>query len=422
MKNNRYSSTASGLAALVLSLSVLLTMFTLSAAVPSALDHSQDTAEITVCKTMTTSGTEDEYTFRLEPVEAWTNENEDPAEDGSKLKAEEMPMPEDTPAGNTCKEIVIGGLRGEAGNSKTQSFGLIRFSKPGWYMYKITEVVSGKERTDIIYDNNSYYAVVYAEYAEDTGKAVKVSNVTAWHNENNSTDHLPDLSDISSVTDNRGEAAVDNEDINSYGKTDIGVNTVVLDFWNSQETSSFEISKKVTGSMGDITKEFDFTARFTGLAVRQKYSIVNNGAVQEDGFSGEGFETDEEGCAELHFKLKNGTGFSFEGMPVGSEFEITEAKSDHDPGFTVVENDEEIASETMYTRGKLSTGKIMTGANGNYKVEFINKKNAAPATGVAENGNWWIGMGLAAIAAAAAYIYACIRGSIRKKGKPTTFS
>lgn len=354
--------------------------------------------EISAGKTLHGDAVTDEFTFRIEPVEGWRHENESTRESGTTISAAEMPLPEGTPPGQRYKDITINGFAGNPEVLRSGSFGLISFEDPGWYMYKVTEVIPPTPAVNVIYDKNSYYVVAYVEYKEAEGYKLTVSNTTVWHNSGNSGHFRPDVRDISEITDNNDQAAVGNTE-NVYGKVDIGTQGVTVKFWNRDyadpddmpRTNNLRFSKNVTGSLGDISKQFEFTAHLSGLAANTTYTLFNEDAELGDGFDDESFHTDSSGNAELSFKVRDDEGFLIRDIPSGAKFEITEKQSDHFPSYEITTETSDVKSDSRSTHGALSTGLVtMSSERATYTVLFTNSRDLAENTGVLHYGVYGI--------------------------------
>ena len=330
----------------------------------ASAESPEDCAEIMVGCTLISEGAADDFTFRIAPSSGWTYQNSSTSESGRPVMAEDMPLPDGTPAGQSFKDIKITGFSGNSDATLEESTGKIKFNKPGWYMYRIMQVIPDINPLGIKYDHSEYYVVVYVEYKDETSEDVIVKSVTAWHNPEGSGRHRPDLSDISSVTDNGGNAPSENSEPEVYGKTGIGERSVQVRFWNSIDTGAFSVRKNVTGNLGDLTKEFNFTADFSGLAPECEYAVENDGAEFISGANSNAdgsnvtFLTDASGKAVLKFRLKDDDGFYFEGLPKGAVFSVIEEETDHLPSFTVTEGDSVVKHDEKHSSASLSTGDI----------------------------------------------------------------
>lgn len=350
-------------------------------------------SEIYVGKTVSGNATVDNYTFRITPVKGWTHENNGIAAQGSSGKevaAEEIPMPEGSIEDETgkYKDVIVTGLKGNTGVLRTQSAGLITFEDPGWYMYKITEL--DEKEPGVKYDKTCYYVVVYVEYSSDEEYKVKVCNTTAWHNSRGSSGNIPDLEDISEITDNNGTDASENTE-GVYGKTGSGTNSVIVRFWNeedsqAQETAELYIMKSVKGSLGDLTKQFEFTAELNGLGTDTTYTINNDGAELTGDYRENSFRTDSTGSATISFKMSDDEGLGITDLPAGATFKITEAQSDHVPSYTITVDDVVEKTDSGSISGEfasaLSTGTVTMTDPECYTVKFINEREITTNTGV----------------------------------------
>lgn len=352
---------------------------------------SEAETDINAGKILKSGGKTDAFTFRIEPVEGWRHENELTTESGQRIDAADMPMPEETPEGQRYKDVTVTGIAGNVNVLRSQSFGLISFEEPGWYMYKVSEVIPENPDSKISYDKSSYYVVVYVEYKDDEGYKVQVRNTTAWHNTEGSGRNRPDLSDISEITDNGGKAASANEE-NVFGKTESGTNSVLVRFWNEEFDDpdeipgSLRIMKNVTGSLGDLTKQFEFNAKLGNLSPNTTYSVVNDGANLDSGFEGTSFRTDASGNAVLRFRMKDDDNFSIKDLSDGASVDVTEYKSDHRPSFVISDQSGEIRREERRKESELSTGTVSLKEGKEYTILFENNRELAENTGFLYSG------------------------------------
>lgn len=367
---------------------LVFNLLIVSLSLPVSAADRANTAHIDITNTVSTTGNVDAFTFRIEPVEGWTHENTSSSGNGSSLSASELPLPEGTKTGQSFKEITISGFAGNGNSSLTQSSGTITFTKPGWYMYRVKEMIPDPVQAGVKYDQSEYFVVVYTEYADEISDDVIVRNVTAWHNPHGSGKYRPDLEDISSITDNNGAPALDNNEPMIYGKTGIGESSVEVKFWNSQETGSLSVSKNVTGNLGDLHKRFVFVADISGLTPGIEYKLRNDGAEFISGAkeSGDAFITDMDGKARLEFTLGDDDNFYFEGLPEGASFEVKESASDHFPSYEVTKGSSVIKSDSKKTHTALSTGTVEVSEAAAYSVEFTNDRDLAPVTGIYTTG------------------------------------
>lgn len=147
------------------------------------------------------------------------------------------------------------------------------------------------------------------------------------------------------------------------------------------------IEKKVTGDLGDLTKQFDFR-----LTLNKSATTVN------DTFTGKITRKDGEteslqftSGQEKTFKLAHGDKLEFTNLPVGTTYEVIEvgASDGYTPDVTVVEN----GKKTVQNHKVDESRDVSTKANGTdnlvgekeNKVEFTNTYNDVPITGVIMN-------------------------------------
>lgn len=337
----------------------------------------QAEAEIVVSKTLLGGINSDTYEFEIEAVKGWSNESESTFDNGQNLVASELPMPRET-------RIEIGDINKTTSHTKSASFGTISYSEPGWYMYRVREVIPSVRNAGVKYDESVYYVVVYVVNGADGKVAVK--NVTAWHNNKDSMRNLPNLTDISAETDSDDGAKV-NDGPNIFGKTDAGEQAVMVRFWNRQEVSTLKVMKNVTGSLGDRSAVFDFELKLANMSGSTSYKVIADGAVLAEGFNEDAFMTDNSGAATLHFGLEDDASIAIEGMPVGATCELKEAASNHVASFTTCENGDVIDSGSNEVNNKgISTRVYTIKENKELSITVNNEKSIVPVTGVVFDG------------------------------------
>lgn len=92
-----------------------------------------------------------------------------------------------------------------------------------------------------------------------------------------------------------------------------------------------KIRKNVTGNLGDLTKEFEYTAEFTGLDPGKAYTV--------EGDDEKTFMADASGNASAALKLKDGQEAVIRKLPKGATYMVTEAASDHVASYRVFSED-----------------------------------------------------------------------------------
>ena len=304
-----------------------------------------DEAKIEVGKTLTINGTKfpniQNFEFELEAIEGYTNPNPSTTIDGQKINASAVPMP--TGAANNKITKAVGDFRtaatGDTATTRTRkdAFGNIKYTTAGYYLYKMTEKIPSTKVPSVVYDESSYYVVVYVvnniDEEGNTIDGVHVESITAWHNAKGSDANKPNLKDIANygktngddnTGDNNGQAAKSNstygqnpdneqrwDDLGKVGKStppdpDDPNNTEGDDrnkldtykFWNKQEMHDIKLVKNVKGNLGDVTKQFEFTVTLTGLESGETYVVEKTGpmkaATQEDVDAGSATEVGQQ--------------------------------------------------------------------------------------------------------------------------------
>ena len=94
-----------------------------------------------------------------------------------------------------------------------------------------------------------------------------------------------------------------------------------------------KVQKKVTGSLGDRTKEFEYTVELTGLVPEQSYTV--------EGYDSKTFNADLSGNALIPLKLMDDKSVTIKQLPKGAKYRITETASDHVASFEVFSEDME---------------------------------------------------------------------------------
>lgn len=233
----------------------------------------------------------DNFIYKVTPISAWDNANVDTAKSGSEISRRNMPVPDSNSTDNSHKTalkhggtdnwyslVSIGNFSREEDNSSTaansdaasntdgigEKYRRTRttdlkftFSKAGYYMYKVEEVGSVRNGTDIggteitlkdvagvDYDNNTYYMVFYVtneqqktdtsdvdEYGhgdktgdtagQESNGGIYVNTITSWTNsqaapeqhkpsDTQDSQALDNAKDLMKARDNNGEAAGSN--------------------------------------------------------------------------------------------------------------------------------------------------------------------------------------------------------------------
>lgn len=426
-------------------------------------DYSSDTATLTVGKILTVNQagkfpSKSDYTFDIEAVKAWDNANTLATGKGAAIAASDMPMPASSGKAHhsvtnsgTEAFITVGDFLGTANTSRTDTDTSklrttdvnIRFSKAGYYMYKITERYDRANKVPgVTYDDNDYYAIVYVCNKTDangnTIDGVYVHDITSFRNDPES-DVQPDLSDIANVTDNGGVEAVENsyDNFAKVGKSEstpgndetTGLPTgpdklETYKFWNGQTTHDVVITNNVTGNLGDRSKEFEYEIKLSGLEQNVSYSTDidadektdknhtssgvemiagSKGSVNTDSMK---FTSDSNGEAVFTVKLRDDEVFVMNALPVLAKYTVTEGASDHIASYAISSTREDTAviskaadSNSMDNKSlATSTETVNSSAEGDndgtVTVAFNNHRNIATITGVPYYGDAFFAFGM----------------------------
>ena len=444
---------------LLLAVAVLMTgTLSFAAEHDTTEDKSSDTATIYIGKVLTVNQENrfpkiKDFRFELEAVKAWDNSNTDASLSGKVIPVSEMPGAtasaeehHKVTAGSGSKsEITVGDFTGDANTDVTdtdkEKFRVtpvnIRFTKAGYYMYKVSETDSASDGVPgVQYDDSSYYVAVYVCNRTDsegnTLPGVYVHNITSFRNSPDS-DYQPDFSDIQNITDNGGTAAGSNtyEQFEKTGKStetpgedpETGLPTgpdklEAYKFWNDQTTHDVVITNNVSGNLGDITKEFEFTVTLEGLAPGETYTTdtpaeyktdkketsegadlvsVSKGNIN----AGAGtFTADDQGKAEFVIKLKDDEVFVMNALPAGATYKAEEHASDHIASYEVSSTGDKAvisktsdanatdqkslgtATETVDGISNVQGRKANENDDQTVTIAFNNQRNLATVTGI----------------------------------------
>ena len=378
----------------------------------------------------------EDFNFEVTAVKAWDNSNVATGENGKAIAPTAMPMPkaktdahQTVTLNGTKATVTVGNFKddkatnkddknGESPTVKTRTNDLeFTFAKAGYYVYKVTETGSTPANVSgVTYDDHSYFIVFYVTNTQDeagnTTDKVYVHNITSYRNTKDS-DYKPDLSEIAVTSD--GKVAKDN---NRDNLEKVGISTsehpnklAAYRFWNDSDTHDVVISKNVKGSLGDKTKEFEFTVALTGLEHGVTYTT---NIATEEGQSTKGaqiisatagtvdtaaqtFTTDEQGNATFLVKMSDDAQIVLNALPRGANYTVTEAESDHVASYALtsqkmdgnkaVANDGATiagAAKANKTKGALATeNETVDAADGTVTVAYTNTRDITPPTGVA---------------------------------------
>jgi hypothetical protein len=351
MKTKRLSAI---LAVMALSISMVVTSaFSFAATHDTVEDASTDTATITLGKILTAAQankfpTVTNFNFTISKVEAWKNANTNTANSGETIAVADMPAFSNmSPAIGSFASSATGDT--STVRTRTQDV-TATFTQAGYYVYKVVESGSTPANVaGVTYDDHSYFIVVYVCNKTDangnTIDGVYVHDITSYRNESGSETYKPTLTDIANTTDNGGTAASENtrDNLAKVGKstpTDPDA-LAAYKFWNDYASQNIEITKNVTGALGDRTKEFEFTVSLTGLDPETAYQLSSDVAIKGTPTAGtydataKTITTNASGAATFVAKLTDDQKLVIEGLNVGSHYSVSEAASDHKASYAI---------------------------------------------------------------------------------------
>ena len=161
---------------------------------------------------------------------------------------------------------------------------------------------------------------------------------------------------------------------------------------NDMPFHDVRVMKDVTGDLGDLTKEFEYTVRFTGLQKNKSYMIV------KDGESGT-FSSDGSGNAAASFRLKDGEEVLIKNIIRGATYQVTEAASDHVSQYQVfsenMQDDGAVITDPHGTNAGRSAEDLTTAIetvdsdDGTVVVYFRNNRDLATVTGSDDYSGIW---------------------------------
>lgn len=414
-----------------------------------------------------------DFNFVIENVKAWKNANSSNAQNGTAVAAASMPQPAEkttshhsvTRKDGTHTEVVVGDFTGDATtditDTSTEKYRHtevdITFTEAGYYMYKITETNPGAAAIPgISYDKNSYYIVVYVcnktDTAGNTTSGVYVHDITSYRN-NSETAYEPNLTDIHKTPDSSTPAAENNyENLSKVGISedtkgtdpDSGLATgpdklEAYRFYNDQTTHDVVVTNNVTGNLGDVSKEFEYTVTLAGLEKNKTYTtnvaaqgVTGSGAATsttadieamttDAGGKGtvnaaeKSFSSDASGKAVFRVKLSDDEAMVFNALPASSTYKIEELASNHVTSYSAVSTSEEwkmtengsskantvnntalaTNTETVDSVSNVTDRDNAEDNDGTVTIRFSNHRDMATVTGIPYYGDF-------------AYVLACL--------------
>lgn len=212
--------------------------------------------------------------------------------------------------------------------------------------------------TNALYQGAGAAALTYAT-SDDPSKWIKSSDDTWTYTITVSDDNMLYKAWESTVPDGY---IVDYDTNNKYS-IPYNENTAVI---TNEITKDLVVTKNVKGSLGDLTKEFEFTAIFNGLDANKNYGS---------------FTADTNGCAEIDFKLKDDQTWTLQGVPASCYVNVIEHSSDHLASLKASRGGMQFLDKANHIRHmSLSTGDFQL--LDDTTVAYTNTRNVAPLSGV----------------------------------------
>lgn len=130
---------------------------------------------------------------------------------------------------------------------------------------------------------------------------------------------------------------------------------------------SLTVKKEVKEAKNGAEESFVFHAAFEGLEENAEYKY-------KKGKSETAFSSDETGIADVSFELKDKESVIFEGLPVGSRYQITEDRNNYTASYELTDfvNAVQQKQNNDEVNKSLSTGTEIVDADENAVVTFIN--------------------------------------------------
>ncbi|MBQ9060934.1 MAG: InlB B-repeat-containing protein [Firmicutes bacterium] len=147
------------------------------------------------------------------------------------------------------------------------------------------------------------------------------------------------------------------------------------------------IRKIVTGNLGDLTKQFEFTVELSGLPENRTITEAYDPKIDPSEVIG--YTSDGSGKAAVKIKLRSGEGKVIPAIPFGATYQVTEATSDHVAGYDLVSGsigamiEKEADSNGRVSEKSLATEKERVDLNEEAMyLTFRNNRDLATITGV----------------------------------------
>lgn len=410
MKMKLFSKAVSALTAGVMLFASSVTVF---AATTTPASYSPE-ANITVGKTLTANQPgvwpdTTAFAFNLEAVSYTAGPDTSNPAYTAYTKAN-LPMPAAGTAntvaalngnGAMAETITVSGFdRTNTGTTQTINVttGNAAYVQTGVYTYKLTENVpaDAAKEPGVTYDSNVYYVNVYVtNVLKEDGTpllgtnglpVVNVSNITAFKGTNGATDPTdPDFGGVKA-----GDSTTDAKTaITTPAATDGTARNIAYPIENEYTTTDLVVTKKVTGTMADINKEFSFTLNLTnGLGATDTrpyaYQVWSMGADEVKGGTDDTAVTTTGKSGTLTngstFTLKHDEYIVITGLATGEKVTVTETgATDY---ITTITNQNGTVADAAVTAKTVGEKTVSTDAGAKNQQDFVNNKEAVTPTGI----------------------------------------
>ncbi|MBQ9060930.1 MAG: hypothetical protein IJ128_07290 [Firmicutes bacterium] len=420
-----------------------------SYAIQNAAGTNGNIAIVTLGKILTCNRSGDfpgvtDFEYSIEAVEGWTNANVSTALSGEPVAAADMPKPAAAPGDRAItstgliSKVLVGNFQDLSAQNHSTGDGddndyrrtrttpvHIAFTEAGYYVYKVKETGSvPADLPGVDYDDNEYFMVFYVcnkvDWDGNTTEGVYVHSITSYANASGSENFKPELSDIQNLTDNGGSAAAANTGqvgpdgtvTHQLGK--VGVSDPespnrleAYRMWNAFVSHDLVLKKNVSGNLGDRSKLFEFTITLTGLEKNRVYTTQT--AAEDTGDvttaeivsasvgtrnSDSSFTSDAGGAATILVKMKDDDCIVINGLPLSSQYRISEAASDHVAKYEIVSSgtgagqNAPVIAVNNGSNGRVTDRALATGTetvdryDETVTVQFTNNRDLATITGV----------------------------------------
>ena len=155
---------------------------------------------------------------------------------------------------------------------------------------------------------------------------------------------------------------------------EVGPNKLPINWWNESDAKDITVLKKVTGTLGDLNKEFVFTVELKNLISADGYLVEAIGGADLTKATGLTEDNKVKGTPDAQtkkydktftVKLKANQSIKIVGLPIGATYKVTEAESDHVAKVNVTSANAEVVGKTpVIETGKTTNGTVSNTQSG----------------------------------------------------------